>query len=115
MKSTSRVVMMVALLVLINAALIAQNGNDLFQQALTKERTEGKYAEAIKIYQTIVQKYGSDHKLAANALFQMGQAYEKLGSTEARKAYEKLVRDYKEQPVAKDAVRQLALMPATTV
>ena len=43
-------------------------------------------AEAIKLYQTIVQKYGTDKKLAAKALVQMGQCYEKLGSTEARKA-----------------------------
>jgi Tol biopolymer transport system component len=35
--------------------------------------------------------------VAAKALLEMGQCYEKLGNTEARKAYERLLRDYGDQ------------------
>src|SRR2546428_13361517 len=104
MKIVLTVVMIVGMLALASGAVLAQSGNDLFQQALVKERTEGNLPEAIKLYQTIVQKYGSDRKLAAKALFQMGQAYEKLGSAEARKAYERIAREFADQKeVAADA------------
>ena len=52
----------------LGTVILAQSGNDLFQQALVKERTEGNLPEAIKLYQTIVDKHGSDRKLAAKSL-----------------------------------------------
>src|SRR5437660_12835582 len=100
-----------AVFTLVSGAVLAQNGNDLFQQALVKERTEGNLTEAIKLYQTIVQKYGADRKLAAKALFQIGQAYEKLGNAEARKAYERVAREFADQKeVAADASRRLTAL-----
>src|SRR5207237_652698 len=39
-----------ALVLMLPAAARAQSGYDLFQQALTKERAEGKLEEAIQIY-----------------------------------------------------------------
>jgi Tol biopolymer transport system component len=111
MKVVSKIAIAVGMLALISVAIMAQNGNDLFQQALVKERTEGNLQEAIKLYQTILQKYGADHKLAARALYQLGQAYEKLGSAEARKAYERIARDFGDQKeVATDADRRLAVL-----
>lgn len=111
MKTVSTVVIAIATLALASGAVLAQNGNDLFQQALVKERTEGNFTEAIKLYQTIVQKYGSDRKLAAKALFQMGQAYEKLGNAEARKTYERIAREFADQKeVAADAGRRLTAL-----
>ena len=94
MKTILTVVIAIVMLSLVGGAVLAQSGNDLFQQALVKERTEGNMAEAIQLYQTIVQKYGTDKKLAAKALVEMGRCYEKLGSTEARKAYERVVREF---------------------
>ena len=75
----------------------AQSGYDLFQQGLVKERAEGNLDEAIKLYQRIVREFASDRTLAAKVLLEMGQCYEKLGHTEARKAYERLLRDYADQ------------------
>jgi hypothetical protein len=46
-----------ALSMLAATAPAAENANDLFQQALVKERTEGNLPEAIKLYQRIVDKY----------------------------------------------------------
>lgn len=113
MKIVLTVVIAIGMLALIGGVVLAQSGNDLFQQALVKERTEGNIAEAIKLYQTIVQKYGYDRKLVAKALFQIGQAYEKLGNAEARKAYERVAREFADQKeVAADAGRRLAALDA---
>src|SRR4249920_1886106 len=115
MKNIRTIVIAIAMLALVSGVIVAQSGNDLFQQALVKERTEGNLAEAIRLYQTIVQKYGSDRQLAAKALFQIGQAYEKLGNAEARKAYERIAREFADQKqVAADANRRLAAMNLPT-
>jgi len=89
--------LLIAILAASVLAVGAQSGNDLFQKALLMERTEGNLPEAIKLYQRIVDKYAGDRKLAAQALMQMAQCYEKLGQAEARKTYERLVRDYADQ------------------
>ena len=111
MKRISAFVVLALLAVLVARVALAQSGYDLFQQALVKERAEGKLEEAIQIYQRIVQEYASNRALAAKALVQMGQCYEKLGKTEARKAYERVVRDYSDQPemVAEARARLAAL------
>ena len=103
MKTIRTLIIAIGLLAWTGAAVHAQSGNDLFQKALVKERTEGNIAEAIKIYQTIVQKYGADRKLAAKALIQMAECYQKLGDAESKKIYERLLRDYADQ---KDADRK---------
>jgi Tol biopolymer transport system component len=75
----------------------AQSGHDLFQQALVKERAEGNLQEAIDLYERIVRDFPGDHTLAAKALVQMGQCYEKLGKAGAEKAYERVIREYADQ------------------
>ncbi len=66
----------------------------LFQSARSKELVSGELEQAIDLYKKIVASYGSNRPVAAKALLQMGRCYEKLGKDEARKAYERLVRDY---------------------
>src|SRR6476660_7288982 len=88
--------LLTAVLMMAGAAW-AESGQDLFQKALVAERANGKLEEAIKLYQRITQKFASDRSLAAKALLQMGQCYEKLGDTQARKAYDRVVREYADQ------------------
>ena len=78
----------------------------LMQAANHKQLVEGQLEEAIQIYKRIAQEYASNRALAAKALVQMGQCYEKLGKTEARKAYERVLRDYADQSEAADAARR---------
>ena len=59
----------------------AQNGNDLLQQGLAKERANGDIQGAIKIYERIVKEFQSNRPLVAKATLQLGAAYEKLGAT----------------------------------
>ncbi len=65
------------------------------QAAITKETVEGDLKAAIELYQKLAD--GGDHAVAAKALVRMGQCYEKLGDAEARKAYERVVREFADQ------------------
>jgi Tol biopolymer transport system component len=116
MRSVVATVVTLALLA-IGAGLGTQSGNDLFQQALVKERTDGNVPAAIALYQTIVRKHGSDRALVARALVQMGQCYEKLGRGEAITAYERVVREFGDQTesVATARARLAAIQSPPTV
>jgi len=72
----------------------------MFQAALHKQLVDGDLEGAIEQYKTILAKYGSDRAVAAKAWVEMGQCYEKLGKEEARKAYERVLREYADQSEA---------------
>lgn len=96
MKSLS--MLLVVLLVAASAhRLEAQNGHDLFQQALVKERSNGQIQEAIRIYERIVAEFSTDRALAARALVRLGRAHESLGSRQARETYQRVVTDFADQ------------------
>src|SRR5713226_6468187 len=78
----------------------------LMQAAHQKQLVEGQLEEAIQLYKRIVEEHGGNRAVAAQALLEMGQCYEKLGNTEARKAYERLLRDYGDQNEAAVAARK---------
>lgn len=76
------------------APALAQTGHDLFQQALVKEQADGDLRGAIDLYERIARDFADDAALAARALIQMGQCYERLGSQEARNAYRRVLERY---------------------
>src|SRR5262250_2089097 len=83
----------------------------LMQAAHQKQLVEGQLEEAIQLYKRIVQEHNGNRALAAKALLEMGQCYEKLGNTEARKAYEHVLRDYADQnEAAAQARARLAVL-----
>jgi Tol biopolymer transport system component len=108
MKNISTAVMAILLTVLTGIVVRAQSGNELYSQAIVKEKS-GSYEEAFKLYETILQKYASDKKLAAKALFQMGQDFENIGNAvEARKVYTRITSDFTDQKeLAADAGKRL--------
>src|SRR5262249_38394347 len=57
----------------------------LFERAVQKETTDGDLKAALEFYRQAVEKAGPNRALAARALIRMGQCYEKLGNTDARK------------------------------
>ena len=96
----------------------AQSGQELFQQALVMERSNGQVREAISLYERIAMEFASDRSLAAQALIRLGLAHETLGSTEAQRAYQRIVSDYPDQreQVVVARTRLAALtQPATVV
>lgn len=92
-----------------------QDKNDsaqvLFGAAVHEEEAEGDLHQAIRLYETALQKAGADRKLAAAALVRLGQCHERLGGAEARKAYERVLREFGDQrDSAETARRRLAAM-----
>ena len=68
-----------------------------FQEAHRKETIDGDLKSAIDLYRRAISEAGSNRVIAAQALVRMGECYEKLGDAEARKAYERVVRDFGDQ------------------
>ena len=79
------------------AAQKSQSAEVLLGAALHQEEVEGNLEAAIETYKKLLADYPDNRPVAARALFQTGQCYEKLGKGEARRAYERLVRDYADQ------------------
>src|SRR5512136_115589 len=112
MKKMMRIALLAAALIVLGGVPgLTQSGQDLFQQALVKEQADGDLRAAIAIYQRIVRDFAGDRVLAAKALVQMGQCHEKLGSQEAQRAYEQVLKDYADQKEAAGYARtRLATM-----
>lgn len=93
----------------------SQNSSDIFQQGLRKERVEGDLKAAIAIYRRLIQEHPDDRALVARALIQLGGAYERMGNSDARAAYERVIRDYPEQSTEATLARArlAALSPGT--
>ena len=79
--------------------------------ATQKELVDGDLKGAIALYEKIVANAGGNRAVAAKALLAIGQCHEKLGNTEAVKAYDRLVREYADQgEVTATARTRLAAM-----
>src|SRR4051812_31048554 len=78
----------------------AENGYDLFQKGLAKERADADPRRALKIYEQVVRENTTNHKLAAQALIRLAECYERLGESGSRKAYERVVNEFSDQKEA---------------
>ncbi len=96
MKKFSILIAILTLLAFSFGNLALQNGYDLFQKALAKERAEGNLEEAIALYQKVIEE-SKDESLSAKAQLRIGICYEKLGRIEAQKAYQKVIDNYPRQ------------------
>jgi len=111
-----RIVAIGILLVLgVASLMVAQNGNDLFQQALARQTATGDNQGAIKSYESIVRDFSSNQPLVAKTLVQLGKCYESLGQpTKAREYYDQVVSKYADQTdlVAEARNRRAAIAKA---
>jgi Tol biopolymer transport system component len=97
-RRTVRVSFLVAGLAL--AALASAQKEDpglLLEKATKLELVDGDLKGAIATYERILGVQGVPRTVAARALLHLGECHEKLGHAEARKAYERLVRDFADQ------------------
>jgi Tol biopolymer transport system component len=95
------------------AALASAQKEDprlLLEKAQKLELVDGDLKGAIATYETILSVQGVPRAVAARALLHLGECHEKLGHAEARKAYERLVRDFADQ--AEEAGRARARLAA---
>ncbi len=100
------------------ASVAFQNGYDLFQKALAKERGEGNLEEAIALYHKVIDET-KDESLAAKAQYRIGVCFEKLGKEKAKlakEAFQKVLDRYPGQfeivRLAKDKLAQIQLAQA---
>jgi Tol biopolymer transport system component len=90
------------LLLTVSATTAMQNGNDLYQQGLARE-TAGDIKGAIQIFERLVRESSSNRPLTARALLQLGRWSDLLGEDQARKYYDRVVREFSDQ---KDAAAE---------
>ena len=93
--------MRICLLSILCLALLAgaaprapQSIEALMGTALRQEEVEGNLEAAIATYKKVIAAAGTPRALAATAQYRIGLCYEKLGSTEARQAYERVLKNY---------------------
>src|SRR2546421_6768191 len=76
--------------------------NDLssaLQRGLFEEEANHNLDAAIQAYQSVINQYDKDRKLAATAIFRLGESYRKQGKTnEAVAQYERVLREFPDQP-----------------
>ncbi len=86
----------------------------LLAKAAQKETVDGDLRAAIDLYKQAVDAAGNNRAVAAKALVQMGECYEKQGNAEAQKAYQQVIKNYADQAeaVARARARLTALKSA---
>jgi Tol biopolymer transport system component len=83
----------------------------LLQKAILLETVDGNLQAAIEQYKKIVTENGRNRVVAARALLGLAGCYEKSGTEEARKTYERLLSEYADQAeVAAQARTRLAAL-----
>ena len=83
----------------------------LLEGAQHKQLVDGDLDQAIQMYKKILSQYAKNRPVAAKALVEMGECYEKLGNDEASKAFERVLRDYADQSAeATEARARLAAL-----
>ena len=84
--------------------------NDLtstLQRGLFEEEANHNLEAAAQAYQAVSARFDQDRKLAATAIFRLGEVYRKQGKTnEAVAQYERIVREFSDQPTLATLSRQ---------
>jgi ankyrin repeat protein len=84
-----------------SAVNCAASTNDLasaLQKGLFEEEANHNFPAAIEAYQGVINRFDEDRKLAATAIFRVGEIYRKQGKTnEANTQYERVVREFSDQ------------------
>ena len=84
------------LLTMVGDARQADPGVQL-RAAIEKEEVAGDLEGAMALYRQIIAANGKNRAVTARAMLRLAGCYEKLGQTEARKLYERLVAEYSDQ------------------
>jgi ankyrin repeat protein len=116
--NTKKVILLLVV-VTAHAALLRGATNDLtsaLQKGLFEEEANHDLNAAIRQYQAIAAQFDKDRKLAATAIFRLGECYRKQGNTnDANVQYERVLHEFADQTVLATLSQQnLALLGGTT-
>src|ERR1051325_2120822 len=104
---TKAFTLIVVLLSSTRLALCADALSETLQKGLFEEEANHNLDAAIKAYQSVLQQTDEQRKLAATAVFRLGEGYRKLGKTnEATAQYERILRQFADQTPLADLSRQ---------
>lgn len=97
-------------------SFLAQGTRDAgtaLKTAQHKEHVEGDLKGAIEAYKSLVSTAGGNRVIAAQALMGFARCHQKLGDAEARAIYERVAREFPDQPavVAEARAQLTALTP----
>jgi Tol biopolymer transport system component len=79
------------------ASFAQKTAEALLQEGVNQELVVGDLQKAITLYRVIADRHTANRRTAAQALANLGRAYEKLGAAEATNTYQRLVRDFADQ------------------
>jgi len=98
---------LIACLLFVTSGLSAQRGDTaqaLLRAAIDKETVDGDLKGAIALYQAIVDRFAkTDRTTTAQALLLMAKVYERQKDRRSTVAYERLIREFGDQPSAAEA------------
>lgn len=113
MKEISRIFFATITLVILTSITTAQQNKaeKLYQQGIYEMEGKGDYAKAIESFNRVLTQFPREKVTGAKALLNIGRCYEKLGKNEAQKAYERIIREFKDQTqVVAEARMRLAVL-----
>lgn len=102
-------IVLVAATMILALALSAagpQSAEQLFKTGLYEEEVGGDLQKAIGIYQDLLKRFPASREAAAKAQLHIGLCYEKLGTAEAEKAFQRVIADYPDRPEEVKAARE---------
>jgi ankyrin repeat protein len=99
-------------------ALASTNLSLTLQQALFEEEANHNLPAAIQSYQALIAQHDQDRKLAATAVFRLGECYRKQGNVkDAAAQYERVIRDFSDQSslvsLSRENLASLGVRPQT--
>ena len=101
---------LVGLVLLMSIAASVGATNDLsatLQTGLFEEEANHDLPSAIKAYSAVAEQFDKDRKLAATAIFRLGECYRKQGATnDAVAQYQRVLRDFSDQSTLVTLSRQ---------
>ncbi|MFW6139782.1 MAG: tetratricopeptide repeat protein [Acidobacteriota bacterium] len=77
-----------------------EKAEERFEKALYYEDVQGDLEKAIELYEQILKQFPESREVAAKVQLHIGLCYEKLGQTEAQRAFQKVVDNYPDQTSA---------------
>ncbi len=101
--------LLLCVLVLIPFRLSAATNDlsGLLQKGLFEEEANRNLDAAVQAYQALITAFDQDRKLAATAVFRLGECYRKLGKTnEAVLQYDRIVREFADETTLATLSRQ---------
>src|SRR2546422_10479808 len=98
MKTKSIVLLAVLLTGSAHVVWAADNLSAALQKGLLEEEANHNLDAAIQAYQSVVNQYDDQRKIAATAIFRLGECYRKQGkANEAAAQYQRVLQDFSDQ------------------